>query len=39
MRDRKCRSGVNWHGALKQTGLKQTGVKQGLSVYMRHYCM
>jgi hypothetical protein len=32
MRERKLRSGVNWHGALKQKGVKQTAVKQGMGV-------
>jgi len=32
MKEHKFRSGVNWHGVLKQKGIKQTGVKQGFDV-------
>jgi len=32
MKERKFRSGVNWHRVLKQKGIKQTGVKQGFDV-------
>jgi hypothetical protein len=34
MRGHKLRSGVNWHGVLKQKGLKQTGIKQDLVVLL-----
>jgi len=32
MKQHKFRSGVNWHGVLKQNVIRQTGVKQGFDV-------